>query len=67
MKHNHAKRYPMSEGERKRWGMAMELNRIEEDSLWPCVFVVWAIRFGKKRRERGKIREAARNPYKVDY
>ena len=61
---HHRKRHPMSEGERKHWGMARALNRIAEDRLWPCVFVVWAMRFGKKRRERDALRDAGRNPYK---
>ena len=67
MKKRHRKRHPMSEGERKYWGMARELNRISEDRLWSCVFVVWAMRFGKKRRERGAFRDAGRNPDKRGY
>ena len=64
MKKHHRKRHPMSEGERKHWGMARALNRTAEDRLWSCVFVVWAIRFGKKRQVRDALRDAGENPYK---
>ena len=64
MKHHHAKRYPMSAGERRLIEIAMKTARQEPENVFRYIYMGYAHFYGKCRIFRNKMRDYGKNPYK---
>lgn len=64
MKHNHAKRYPMSSGERRCIEIAMKIAMREPENAFRYICMGYACFYGRCRIFRNKMRDYGKNPYK---